>query len=149
MCTLPVILIIVWLLCISVPAIAGPMADPIYRNSVFMPSDVPINRGDTEVELMFSCPTFRRDNPTPIKARVVTKFITSALKTNIIKKPEVITNAPVNVTLGEPTLDIIKPDVGPKISEVIEKGSCMYAAFTALPPNPPARAGLWTRMGMV
>lgn len=122
----------------SIPATAGPIADPIYLNSVFMPSDVPINRGSTEVELTLSCPTFSRDNPIPITARVVTKCIALVLKTNITKKPQVITNAPVKVTLGEPTFDIIKPDVGPKISDVIENGSCIFAAFTALPPNPPA-----------
>jgi hypothetical protein len=135
---LPVTLITVWLLCISIPAITGPIADPIYLNSVFMPSDVPIDRGETEREFTLSCPTFRRDIPIPIIARAVTKCITLVPKTNIRKKPQVITNAPMIVTLGEPNFEIIKPDVGPKISDVIENGSCIFAAVTALPPNPPA-----------
>ena len=74
---LPLISITVWLLCISIPAIAGPTADPMYLNNVFIPRDVPIKVGETEVAFTLSCPTFSRANPTPIIAMVIAKCTAS------------------------------------------------------------------------
>jgi hypothetical protein len=36
----------------------------------------------------------------------------------------------------------MKPEVGPNIRDVIEKGNCIFAAYTAFPPIPPDSTGL-------
>ena len=48
----------------------------------------------------------------------------------------------------EPSFDIIKPDVGPKINNIIANGSCTFPVFRAFSPNPTGLGSL-TKMGIV
>ena len=61
----------------------------------------------------------------------------------------VVITAPISVTLDEPILDIIMPEVGPNTREVIENGNCIFAPSIAFPPIPPVITGLCTRIGIV
>ena len=72
------VLITLWLACISIPATAGPMADPIYLNKVFIPKDTPIFLGETEIVFILSWPTFKSAKPTPTIARFIANCIALA-----------------------------------------------------------------------
>ena len=56
--------------------------------------------------------------------------------------------APAMTGFIDPSLDIIKPDVGPKTKSIIANGNCMLPGRIASSPKP-SGAGFLARMGIV
>jgi hypothetical protein len=63
-------------------------------------------------------------------------------------KPAVVIKVPKMIGLNEPNLEIMKPEVGPKINSTIANGSCALPALMASSPNPTG-SGFLTNMGIV
>ncbi|MBA3978410.1 MAG: hypothetical protein H0X50_09510 [Nitrosopumilus sp.] len=63
-------------------------------------------------------------------------------------KPIVVINLPAKITLEDPIYDIIKPEVGPNINDIMENGSVRYTTSNAFPPMPIGK-GVLTSTGIV
>jgi hypothetical protein len=146
--TLEAVCIIVWFVCINIPAMAGPIADPINLNKVLTPKDMPINLIGVDVVLTLIWPTFNNDNPDPITAKFNAICIALVWSSKILRNPIVVIIAPAKITLKDPIFDIIKPEVGPNIRDIIENGNVKYTTSNTFPPIP-SGIGVLTRTGMV
>ena len=108
--------------CRSIPAIAGPIALPIILIKLVIPVEMPIDRAGVAIIIMFITPTAANDKPMLTIARSIDTNNCVECKAYIAKNPIVVMIVPAIIGVLEPILDIIKPDVGPNISKIIENG---------------------------
>ena len=121
---------------------AGPIDIPIRNKRTVIPIDTPLTLGDTETNVILKPPTSANDKPPAIIDKFI--IISSSVEwyINRLEKPITLMTLPMIVGFILPNLDIKKPDKTEIIKEIIMKGSCIFAASIALPPNPDGRGFL-------
>ena len=88
-----------------------------------MPNEMPLYFGGVASITIFIAPTLVSDSPTARTARPAETQKGFEWTSQSAKKPAEVITEPAMIGLIEPNLDIIKPEVGPKISRTIANGS--------------------------
>jgi hypothetical protein len=110
------------LICINIPATAGPTAPPIRLRRTVVPRDVPLNSLGVDSKTMLKPPTCINDSPTAIIDRVTANKKPVECNMRILKKPTVPIILPIIVGFVFPSLEIIKPEEGANNRNTIIKG---------------------------
>ena len=105
------------------PAIVGPIDAPIILISVDIPSETPTDCFGVANITIFIAPTFVKERP----ADKIAKFTATRDSVEWNKKREQKPAAPIilpaMIGFIEPSLEIIKPDVGPNINNTNANGN--------------------------
>ncbi len=96
----------------------------------------------------FIAPTFVNDKPVERIARFADNDMGVEWNISRPKNPTEVMDAPAMTGFIDPSLDIIKPDVGPNTKSITANGNCKLPVLTASSPNP-SGGGFLARMGIV
>jgi len=140
--------VVVWKDCIKNPDTIGPMDIPTIIITTLIPRDMPLYCIGVEVIIILNIPVFSNANPTAITARFPSTSVSVEWNANILENPTSDIIVPNTTGFMLPIFEMMNPEAGANIKNIIIKGNCTIAASTALPPKPPG-GGLRTRKGIV
>ena len=106
-----------------IPAIVGPMDEPIILIRVDIPSETPLDCLGVDNITIFIAPTFVKERPVDNIAKLIATKDSVEWNKKREQKPAVLIILPAMIGLIDPNLEIIKPDVGPNINNTKAKGN--------------------------
>jgi hypothetical protein len=106
-----------------IAARAGPIALPIILTKVAIPREMPVYSFGVASIITFIAPIAAKDNPVARTPRLIEMAMGLSWKNTSPKKLAVMIEVPTITGLKEPSLDIMKPDVGPNTKNTNANGS--------------------------